>query len=441
MPAPVALKFMKEKKQFLKELEGREGLEPIYVITVLRTYSHDDATSGSYDYMDEVMARGLQEYPYCLVMPRADRTLKHVIDHEHLCGRDFDAIKQICSQLARAVGHLHSRGRIHGDLKPLNVVRLGADVKLIDLDASCFFSDWAGQKWSSAYLPPEMLFRCEDGTVVVREPPSAGGVDEEDERADNIPYDLFKASPAHDMWAMGCILFHLCSGETLFQANDEDDISSQKNLVDLLEWSHATKQERLAKISHPLATNLVSQLLVLDSRKRLASIGHLLAHSFFSVHTVGRLLGDPAAFDCFISYRVDSEEKLVDKLELLLRARGIKVWRDKTNLQNGVSWEIGFCDGLVKSRVFKPILSRRGIKDKFDKLTEASGCDNVQLEHRLALELSQRGFTERIFPIFVGDVDATTGALGHYFRQGCQPLHRWSHHGGEQRRNEAPGAS
>lgn len=255
--------------------------------------------------------------------------------------------------------------------------------------------------------------------MVVREPPSAGGENEEDERADHIPYDLVKASPAHDMWAIGCILFHLCSGETLFQANDEDDISSQKNLVDLLEWSHATKQERLAKISHPLAKNLVSQLLVLDSRKRLASIGHLLAHPFFSGHIVGRLLGDPAAFDCFISYRVDTEEKLVDKLELLLRARGIKVWRDKTNLQNGVSWEIGFCDGLVKSHVFLPILSRRGIKDKFDKLTEASGCDNVLLEHRLVLELSQRGFTERIFPIFVGDVDATTGALGHYFRQGC----------------------
>lgn len=427
--APVALKFMKQKDQFDKELAAREGLDPAYVITVLRTYSHEDPIAGSsFDYMDEVKARGLQDYPYCLVLPAADRTLKHIIDHEHIAGRDFDAIKSIGAQLARAVGHLHSKGRIHCDLKPLNVVRQGAEIKLIDLDASCFFSEWAGAKWSSAYLAPEMLFRCNDGTVVVREPPSAAAEDEQaavvaegrssQTLAGLIPYDLVKASPAQDMWSLGCILFHLCSGETLFQSNDEDDITSKKNLEALFEWTHATKQEKLSKITNNLAKNLVSQLLMLDPKKRLASTAHLLAHPFFSGQSVGRLLGDPAAFDVFLSYRVETEETLVDRLEALLRDRGIKVWRDKTNLQDGVSWEVGFTDGLVKSRIFLPLLSRKGIKDKYQKLSTASACDNVLLEHRLALELSQRGFMERIFPIFVGDVDSH-GLYGHYFRQGC----------------------
>ncbi len=40
-------------------------------------------------------------------------------------------------QLIRAVGHLHSEGLVHGDIKPLNIVREGERMKLIDLDACC----------------------------------------------------------------------------------------------------------------------------------------------------------------------------------------------------------------------------------------------------------------------------------------------------------------
>ena len=34
-------------------------------------------------------------------------------------------------------GHMHEKGFIHGDLKPLNIMRVAAKMKLIDLDSAC----------------------------------------------------------------------------------------------------------------------------------------------------------------------------------------------------------------------------------------------------------------------------------------------------------------
>jgi hypothetical protein len=101
-----------------------------------------------------------------------------------------------------------------------------------------------------------------------------------------------------------------------------------------------------------------------------------------------------------------------------------------------VSWEEGFCDGLVKSRIFMPILSRNAINDpdkssqNFAQLEETSRCDNVLLEHLLAVELQQRGLIERIYPVMIGDriidrdnnnASLVTYRYTNYFATGCHP--------------------
>ena len=111
----------------------------------------------------------------------------------------------------------------------------------------------------------------------------------------------------------------------------------------------------------------------------------------------------------------------------MLILQGFKVYWDKLCLEPGVDWEEGFCAGLMNSRAFVPLLSREAINhpDKawqnFTKLTLDSKCDNVLLEHRLAVELRQLGLIEKIFPVFIGDVDATTSEYSHYFSSGCHP--------------------
>ena len=81
----------------------------------------------------------------------------------------------------------------------------------------------------------------------------------------------------------------------------------------------------------------------------------------------------------------------------------------------------------MSSRAFVPLLSRDAINhpDKdwqnFSKLTPASNCDNVFLEHRLAVELQGLGLIEKMFPVFIGNLDPTTSEYSHYFGSGCHP--------------------
>ena len=63
-------------------------------------------------------------------------------------------------------------GLIHGDLKPSNIVRCGGKLRLIDFDASSEIDlskdrdhsqesrFYAGKRFSSGSLPPEMIFNC-----------------------------------------------------------------------------------------------------------------------------------------------------------------------------------------------------------------------------------------------------------------------------------------
>jgi serine/threonine protein kinase len=136
----------------------------------------------------------LAQYQYCIVMPAADRSVKAIIDSEHIAGRDWDAIRNIAVQMIKALGHVHEKGLIHGDFKPLNLMRIGDKIKLIDFDASVRIGEISCLKWSSAYLPPECIFLdndVDDVDVSVRCPGS-------------VPDDqLVHARPSHDMRRCG----------------------------------------------------------------------------------------------------------------------------------------------------------------------------------------------------------------------------------------------
>jgi len=91
-------------------------------------------------------------------------------------------------------------------LAALNILQAGHVFKLIDLDASINFKEsgaFSGLKYSSACLPPEMFWKDGNGMIKVRSvqdwSPQAG-------------YDLVVATPALDMWSLGCVLFLLTTG-------------------------------------------------------------------------------------------------------------------------------------------------------------------------------------------------------------------------------------
>ena len=186
------------------------------------------------------------------------------------------------------------------------------------------------------------------------------------------------------------------------------------------------KADKLAHVPDQLARNLLSQMLHKEPLQR-PSLSRVLAHPFLSGKKVARLVGENPKYDVFLSYRVASDSQHVEKLYELLTAQGFKVYWDKLCLKPGVDWEQGFCEGLVSSRAFVPLLSRDAINhpdiawQNFSKLTADSRCDNVFLEHRLAVELQGLGLIEKLFPIFIGNLDATTSEYSDYFKSGCHP--------------------
>jgi hypothetical protein len=98
------------------------------------------------------------------------------------------------------------------------------------------------------------------------------------------------------------------------------------------------------------------------------------------------------------------------------------VWWDKLCLEDGKRWEEGFADGLCSANVFIPVLSRAALASCADLTAGSDTCDNLVLEHQLAIELEKRGQLRAIFPVFVGEIQSQNSDLyGNFFDDGGLP--------------------
>ena len=247
-----------------------------YILSILRAHDSD----ADAQFHQEITAKGFAEYPYCCVMPMADRSLADVMTHENIAGRDWKQIRLVLESCTEFLVQLHERGFIHGDMKPENIVRAEGRWKGIDLDASVSFAQghFAGVKVSAAYAPPEMvqLSVRELQAVAARglshamgigggatdtdagppghrrrafvrkvSPSDADGeattaADDEGQKGSDEPVVPLPAAPSYDLWSLGAIFFELCTGEPLFLSDAEGAID-EDDLLSLHSWSAALK--------------------------------------------------------------------------------------------------------------------------------------------------------------------------------------------------------
>jgi len=297
---------MKDKDQYNRELSARIGLADNCAIPILQSFD-GDADESFVEAVRKQESLSCQ-YRYLHVLPLSDKSLHDMITHDNICG-NMDRIRFIVFDICDCLRTFHASGRIHGDIKPLNIMRKpDGHMILIDLDASVSIPESCGVKLSTVYVPPEMLDQdAATGVVTIR-------------RYDVNP---LSASISYDMWALGALLYNLCTGQTLWQSSVEDNIVNDRDLLDLFEWSAETKQSKLSKMTNPLARNLISQLLSKD-RDHRPDVAHVLSHPFITGHLAPcRLPGQRANFDVFISYRYEADADIANSLEDKLTSAGV----------------------------------------------------------------------------------------------------------------------
>ena len=428
----VALKLMRMKAQWQREQDVRRcGFDEEFVINVINTLHPGQTISQAPEEIPEeamaesgivALSKSNAERLFCLVMPLADRNMYVALKQERWAPHNLGEIRHSFTQIVKAVSHLHDKGIVHADIKTLNLIRRENRWILIDLDAACRIGvDEVGFKSSTSIMPPESIYADYDTDCIYVK-----------SKANMASGEALLAHPSFDIWSLGVILYQMCNIEVkpLFEGGQDDNLSSDKNdtvsLWTVYEWKVEVKAQRLAKVKDPAFRNLIGQLLSKDPAKR-PTASRILAHPALTGKSVTRMVGEQTMYDIFLSYRVASDSHHLEKLYRLLTSRGLKVYWDKECLEPGVDWEQGFCEGLMNSRIFVPLLSRDAINhpDKnwqnFSKLTPDSKCDNVFLENRFAVELEKLGLIEKIFPLFIGDVNASTGQYNHYYSNGCHP--------------------
>ena len=307
-PSKVALKFMRIKDQFIREVRTRNSnFSADCVVPVLATYPSVTLAMSEYEDVQEVYEAGnilnkaMAEKFFLVVLPLAERNMFVALKQERFAGRDFIEIVHVFVQLIRCVEEMHSKGFLHGDIKPLNIVRIDSAWKLIDLDASCRIGkDFVGMKYSSAYLPPEAVFiDSEQGVASIRHV-------RQRHIASN---DLLMADTSFDVWSLGCLLYQLCHPQVLplFPSAGQDDNLMESGpysdtLTDLGMWTSSTKSSKLSVFKdHPEAMNLLAQMLTKDPSKR-PPLSRILRHPFLSGIKVARMIGAESYYDVFISY-------------------------------------------------------------------------------------------------------------------------------------------
>ncbi|GMI20201.1 hypothetical protein TeGR_g5519, partial [Tetraparma gracilis] len=260
---------------------------------------------------------------YAVLMPAADRNLDTIFRSER---PDINAIRHLAQSTAAAVGHLHSKSLIHGDLKLLNVVRIMDRLCLIDLDASASIGDgdtkfFAGAKFSSGVAPPELIHKLKNkderdefasyfNSVVTDDPELWTKIEPKETKKGRfashyvvktflttvigdgieqpldphlLPYAPVESSAAFDMWSLGTVLFTLVTGSQLFKVNRDDDLNDGEAMEALMSWDEKKHLPKLlGSIENPPVKDLLFKLLARNPEDRPKDMDEVLNHDFFS---------------------------------------------------------------------------------------------------------------------------------------------------------------
>lgn len=159
-------------------------------IDILRTIQRKAQDTGNESLVVTLLEHFYVSGPHgnhvCMVFELLGDTLLHAIQDRG--GLPLAQVRQITRCLLECLAFVHDVvGVLHTDIKPENVLLNGTQVKLVDL-GTAFFVD----KQTARDIQTRE-YRCPEGIL-----------------------GIWPFEPAADVWSVGCLVFELLTGETLF---------------------------------------------------------------------------------------------------------------------------------------------------------------------------------------------------------------------------------
>lgn len=231
--------------------------------------------------MDQEEQQERHMFSFILVFEYGERTLQTILDHYRITAGSFLA-KELLQCIAEATLSLHvePNKRIHGNLKPHNIVTVGTKVKLIDLDISCKIGETYGQKApSSGFCPPEVLNRMPSNSS-------------QDSNGD-ISLQSLPASIAHDLFSFGVIFYRIETGQPLFLTNQDDNVVGE-DIKCLKNWNKRSMKKKFKNVNvSNEAKEIISKLLDPDPVQRVRHFRDTSKTHGDDFEMMGQVLKDP----------------------------------------------------------------------------------------------------------------------------------------------------
>ena len=219
--------------------DATSPIDTLQEVGILRTIEtqggHPNIVSYRAHYNEEDFVYIVTEYL------RGSTLYNHVIQHRRL--EEAKAL-ELLKQLGNAVDFLHHQQIVHGDIKPDNIMIDGDHLKLLDFGSAQYLhhqnENLDSVSGTQAYWPPEMLTSLQ----------SSKGV---------------------DVWAMGCILYIMISGQHPF---DPTGHTSIEHILERVQRDSVTFEAPIWDTVSTKTKHLIASMLTKDPSQR-ASIEHV----------------------------------------------------------------------------------------------------------------------------------------------------------------------
>jgi len=338
----VDVKILSDDKALRRELKIRKELKGAgmsSIVDLIRTHVPGKATG----------AEAPPEHTFVCVLPCMETTLAEAMFNEELAGANVEEILRVSQSVASAVGHLHTLGIVHGDLRPRNIARVDGEWLLSDLSHASHAGDDVSVGKAEAYLPPEVM------ALVL---PSWGNTDAAatSPRGRSPTHVSCEASPTHDIWSLGVVLYELCTGSPLFnRVLIDESLVEVSDVISLASWQrlspelmervlhHARKFNQCTRARQALAMDLIGLLLQGDPEQRPTAPVEIMSHPFFESREP-ELASITTHTPVYLSYTRDAEG-FAQRLKGGLLSMGVHCLEHEKN-------------GIKTAKVIIPILSQ-----------------------------------------------------------------------------------